>query len=118
MNPLGESDHVKAGLAPVQLSLSLDDSSFLSAPPKVVSRKPTPRARYDFVSAECPLAYEAFQGFKTEQKEQFDRISVFECYQRSALKAHYQCSLNRLVAQYEQSRHEKIEQVSLDNAAT
>lgn len=77
---------------------------------------PPIRRRYEAISIDAAVANEAFKGFRAQQTEQFENVSVFECHQRTALSAHHASSLRRLVVQQEAIRDEKMEQVrSRDN---
>ncbi|KAF1945082.1 hypothetical protein EJ02DRAFT_478066 [Clathrospora elynae] len=78
----------------------------LSTLPSIPSR----RTRHEPISIDSALANEAFKSFKTPQKEQFERISTFECNQRKALSAHHQSSMKWLVAQHETNRDKRKEQ--------
>jgi len=68
------------------------------------------RAQRQDSGTESGLVNEAFTDVKTQQKEQFERIAMFECSQHKALAAHQQHSFQRLVAQQEASRNERREQ--------
>jgi hypothetical protein len=57
------------------------------------------------------LEDDSFKGLKAQQKEQFQRISVFESNQRKALLAYHHWSLVRLSSRLESSREEKTKQV-------
>jgi hypothetical protein len=69
------------------------------------------RRRHEEISIDSALANEAFRSFRIGEKEQFERVSAFECNQRKALSAHHACSLKRLAVQREASRDLKLEQV-------
>lgn len=69
------------------------------------------RARHQEISVEFGLANEAFTNVKIQQKEQFERVAMFECSQHKALAVHQQHSFKRLIAQHEASRSERTEQV-------
>jgi hypothetical protein len=71
------------------------------------------RRRHEAISIDTALANEAFMSFRSEEKEQFERVSTFESDQRKALSAHHVSSFKRLAAQHEASRIEKMEQVSI-----
>ena len=72
---------------------------------------PVRRARHQEINVESALANEAFNSFRTQQKEELERVSAFECNQRKALSAYHQCLLKQLAAQHEANRHDRIEQV-------
>ncbi|KAF2030292.1 hypothetical protein EK21DRAFT_112013 [Setomelanomma holmii] len=72
------------------------------------------RRRHEAISIDSLLANEAFQSFRSEEKENFERVSAFESNQRRALSAHHSCSLKRLAVQHEASRDAKIEQHTVE----
>jgi hypothetical protein len=71
----------------------------------------TTRRRYEAISIDSAVANEAFKSLRKQEREQFERVAVFESNQREALSAHHTTSLKRLVAQHEASKDEKTEQV-------
>lgn len=73
---------------------------------------PARRARHEPISIDSALAQEAFKSFRVQQKEQWERVSTFECIQRKALAAYYRSELERLQVQYEAHKSERIKQVS------
>lgn len=83
-----------------------------SPPPTAVSQSSTAhRRRYEAISIDSALASEAFKSFRSQQKEQFDRVSSFESHQRQALSSIHQATLKRLQRQYEAQKQEKKEHV-------
>lgn len=74
--------------------------------PTVINRR-----RHEAINIESALANEAFKSFRSQEKEQFERISTFECNQRRALSAHHTSSLQRLTAQHKALKAAKMEQV-------
>ncbi|KAH7406045.1 hypothetical protein DE146DRAFT_431864 [Phaeosphaeria sp. MPI-PUGE-AT-0046c] len=68
------------------------------------------RRRHEVINIESALANEAFKSFRNQEKEQFERISTFECNQRKALSAHHASSLQRLAARQKALRAAKMEQ--------
>lgn len=68
------------------------------------------RTRHQEISVDLALAQEAFKSIKEQQKEEFERVSLFECNQRKALLAHHQRTLRQLTAQHKASREEQEEQ--------
>ncbi|USP82480.1 uncharacterized protein yc1106_09754 [Curvularia clavata] len=75
---------------------------------------PARRARHEPINIDSALAQEAFKSFKVQQKEQWERVSTFECVQRKALAAHYRNELERLQVQYEARQSERIKQHASD----
>jgi hypothetical protein len=73
----------------------------------------TNRRRHEAISIDSALANEVFRSFRSEEKEQFERVSAFECNQRKALVAHHMSSLRRLAAQHEATKNENRQQVVL-----
>lgn len=74
----------------------------------------TSRRRHEAISIESALAQEAFKSFRVQEKEQFERVIIFEANQRKALSTFHQVSLTRLASQHAVSKTEKITQVSLN----
>jgi hypothetical protein len=71
----------------------------------------TNRRRHEAISIDWVVANEAFTGFRSEEKVQFERVSAFECNQRKALSARHNGSLKRLAAQHEAAKSERMNQV-------
>lgn len=71
------------------------------------------RRRHEAINIESALANEAFKSFRTQEKEQFERVSAFECNQRKALTAHHTGSLERLATQHKALKAARMEQVGL-----
>jgi hypothetical protein len=69
------------------------------------------RSRHEVISIDSALANEAFKSFRTQQREQFERVSAFECSQRKALSAHHQWTMTRLKAQHKTNRLEQADKV-------
>lgn len=109
---LRDANYSEDSVSLTDLTHPLENTS-LPATNSVASHIPAQRARYEAINIDSALANEAFKSFKAQQKEQFERVSAFECNQRNALSAHHQSSLKRLEAQYEANRKEKMEQVGL-----
>lgn len=94
-------------------SVDLPRSSQSDAEPTVTleaQKAHARRTRRQDSGAELDSANEAFTNVRTQQKEQFDRVALFECSQHKALSAHQQHSFKRLIAQHEASRNERREQ--------
>jgi hypothetical protein len=70
------------------------------------------RRRHEAISIDAAVANEAFTKFRFQEKDQFEKVSAFECNQRKALLAHFTCSLKSLSAKQKISRDEKTQQVS------
>lgn len=94
-------------------SVELARPNAIPSPPATSTSLPLPptRRRYEAISIDSALANEAFKSFRTEQKEQFEKVSTFECNQRTALSAYHATSLRRLTVQQDASRDEKMSQV-------
>jgi hypothetical protein len=84
----------------------------LPAKSKSVPNTPPRRISLALPNGNSSLANEALKSFKSQQKEQFERVAAFENQQRKALAAHHQCSLKRLAAQHENNKDERREHVS------
>ena len=108
---LRDSGYYENDVSQAHLTEALESFSF-SIPAPIAPTIPVPRARHEAINIDLALANEAFESFRTQQKEQFERISTFECNQRTALSAHHQSSLRRLAIQHERSKIERTAQVS------
>lgn len=98
-------------------SIDLPRSSECSPSPVTTPVAPNAgprRTRHQEIKVDSALANEASANFKAEQKEQFERVAMFECSQWKALAAHHQSTLQQLTAQHEASRKERIEQHAQD----
>ncbi|EDU49919.1 hypothetical protein PtrSN002B_000167 [Pyrenophora tritici-repentis] len=80
----------------------------------VADNLPSKRTRHAPINIEAALANEAFKSFKTQQTEQFEHVSSFECTQRKALEAHHQTTLQRLKVRHDVTKEELIEQHTED----
>jgi len=84
--------------------------------PQAPADIPSKRTRHAPINIEAALANEAFKSFKTEQTEQFENVSTFECNQRKALEAHHHITLKQLKVRHDAMREELIEQVCVFQA--
>lgn len=109
-NSLPDSGYSENGMSSIELPRSTPTSPI--TPTSKVTLPSVRRARHQELNVDLALANEAFTSFRIQQKEQFERVAMFECHQRKALSAHHQCSLKRLTSQHKISRDERIEQVS------
>lgn len=100
-----QEEAVSATETPRQLDSHLQSTTLTSLP-----IMPT-RKRHEAISIDSALANEAFKSFRFEEKEQFEKVSAFECNQRKALSAHHAYSLKRLAARHGSSKADKLEQV-------
>ncbi|CAN9241285.1 unnamed protein product [Alternaria alternata] len=85
-----------------------------SEKPSALAQVPTRRSRHEAINIDSALANEAFKSFRTQQKEQFERVSSFECNQRKALSTYHRCSMVLLEAQYRIKREERVEKHNED----
>jgi hypothetical protein len=108
--PLRDSGYCEPEPSPVDPSHSHNGSS-ASVQSPTRSNIPPRRPRHEAISIDAALANEAFKSFKSQQKEQFERVSTFESTQRKALSVHYRHEMERLKAQHETRKSERIEQV-------
>jgi hypothetical protein len=94
-------------------AVDVDHSLNASLSPATSTSLPTVpnRRRHEAISIESAIANEAFKSFRAQEKEQFERVSVFECNQRKALLVYHTSSLERLTAQHEAGKTEKSQQV-------
>jgi hypothetical protein len=86
----------------------------LSEKPPTLPQLPARRTRHEAISIDSALANEAFKSVRTQQKEQLERVSLFECSQRKALSAYHQCAMQRLEAQYKTDRDGRVAKHSED----
>ncbi|KAL1796809.1 hypothetical protein ACET3X_005349 [Alternaria dauci] len=77
--------------------------------PPTLAQVPSRRPRHETIKIDSALANEAFKSFRTQQKEQFERVSSFECNQRKALSTYHRCTMVLLEAQYRINREERME---------
>jgi hypothetical protein len=87
----------------------------LSEKPPTLPQLPARRTRHEAISIDSALANEAFKSFRTQQKVQLERVSLFECSQRKALSAYHQCAMQRLEVQYKTDRDERVTKVRIDS---
>jgi len=85
-----------------------------SEKPSALAQVPARRSRHEAINIDSALANEAFKSFRTQQKEQFERVSSFECNQRKALSTYHRCSMVLLEAQYRIKREERAEKHNED----
>ncbi|KAF2643391.1 hypothetical protein P280DRAFT_251744 [Massarina eburnea CBS 473.64] len=102
---LRDSGYSEDGVSSIELP-RLDTEPFSTTP--TLARRDTPQI--DEVSFDSALAREAFKSLRAEQREQFQRVTLFESNQRKALAAHHQWSLRRLASQLESTKAERIRQ--------
>ena len=76
-------------------------------------QSPMRRTRHEAINIDLALAKEAFTSYRTKQKEELARVSLFECSQRKALSAYQYCSMQQLEAQSNIDKCERIEQVCI-----
>jgi hypothetical protein len=108
-----EKGYCEKGVSVVDLTHPL---GAISQPPISTSLPLIPsRRRHEAISIDAALANEAFTTFRSQEKEQFERVSAFECNQKKALSAHHRCSLIRLAASQNAISDEKANQVSSTN---
>jgi hypothetical protein len=88
-------------------------SPSISDKPPILPQSSIRRTRHEAISIESALAKEAFKSYRTQQKEQLERVSLFECSQRKALSAYNQCAMQQLEAQYHINRDKRVERVCL-----
>jgi hypothetical protein len=87
----------------------------LSEKPPTLPQLPARRTRHEAISIDSALANEAFKSFRTQQKEQFERVSSFECNQRKALSTYHRCNMVLLEAQYRIAKDERTEKVCVEH---
>ncbi|KAF2681300.1 hypothetical protein K458DRAFT_392090 [Lentithecium fluviatile CBS 122367] len=108
---LRDSGYSEDGVSPIELSHALDGNkgrqdSFPSLIPEMSHK--------DERDVHLALANEAFKSLKSEQRQQFQRVSLFESNQRKALSSYLQWSLKRLTDQLETSKAEKMKQHAVE----
>jgi hypothetical protein len=105
-----DSGYSEGGMSSIDLPPPMRNNPLPSTLPEA-QYAPARRTRHQEISVDLALANEAFKSFKAQQKEQFERVSTFECNQRKALSVHHQWSMKQLTAQHEASKKEKTEEV-------
>ncbi|KAH9868616.1 hypothetical protein J1614_007688 [Plenodomus biglobosus] len=98
-------------------SIELPRSPKKSAAPIIAQAalKTAPRhTRHQEINIDLALAKEAFTSFRAQQKEQFERVAMFECSQWKALSVHHHHALKQLMAKQKASKEERIEQHAQD----
>ncbi|KAJ4345979.1 hypothetical protein N0V95_005802 [Ascochyta clinopodiicola] len=111
LSSLQDSGYSENGMSSIDLPRPTQKKP-LPALSKSVPNTPPRRVSLQLPNGKSPLANEASRSFKSQQKEQLERIAAFENNQRKALSAHHQCSLKRLAAQHENNKNERKEHVS------
>ncbi|KAH7078269.1 hypothetical protein FB567DRAFT_131381 [Paraphoma chrysanthemicola] len=107
-----DSGYCEKVVSAVDLTHSLDAAS---QPATSTSLPLSPsRRRHEAISIDLALANEAFRSFRSEEKEQLERVAAFECNQRKALSAYHACSFKRLAVQHGASRDAKLDQHTLE----
>lgn len=99
-------------VSPTQIPAVPKDVTPEATPPPVPPKSPVRAPRYEVINIDSALANEAFKSFKSQQKEQFERISTFEVNQRKALSTHHQAQLKRLQDQHQTCKDEQAQKVS------
>jgi hypothetical protein len=107
---LRDSGYSEDGMSTIELSGPLDAdasrrSSFATPIPEICLG--------DDHGLSLALANEAFKSMKVEQRQQFQRVSLFELNQRKALSAYHQWSLKRLLLELEMGKAESVKKVGL-----
>ncbi|KAI4620599.1 uncharacterized protein J4E87_007287 [Alternaria ethzedia] len=88
--------------------------SLVSDISSALPQSPMRRTRHEAISIGLALAKEAFASYRTQQKEELARVSLFECSQRKALSAYQYCSMQQLGEQLEIDKNERIGQHNED----
>ncbi|XPS71484.1 hypothetical protein M3J09_003670 [Ascochyta lentis] len=108
LSSLRDSGYSENGMSSIDLPRPAQKTS-LPTLSKSVPNTPPQRVSLQLLNGNSSLANEALRSFKSQQKEQLERVAVFENNQRKALSAHHQCSLKRLAAQHENNKDERKE---------
>jgi hypothetical protein len=106
LRSLRDSGYSEDGISTIEFSEALDaessrQSSFTTPIPEIED------------DVKVALATEAFKSVKVEQRQQFQRVSLFESNQRKALSSYHRWSLERLSSKRETGKAEKAKQVGL-----
>jgi hypothetical protein len=112
VGPSDDSGYGEDSVASVGSSGSSQTNPLLDKAPTLPSIT-IRRTRHEVISIDSALANEAFKSFKSQQREQLERVSTFECNQRKALSAHHQSSLKQSKVQHETDREKRKELVCL-----
>lgn len=109
---LRDSGYSEDGMSSIDLPRILDTHVLVSEP-STMPVTPTHEIDDDDVARlASALESETFRQLKMEQREQYQRISVFEANQRRALAANQPPALERLATQLRLSKVEKAQEVS------
>ncbi|KAF2703863.1 hypothetical protein K504DRAFT_462933 [Pleomassaria siparia CBS 279.74] len=108
---LRDSGYSEDGLCSVDLSqalskLSHSNGSFVTAPDSPSQAL----ILADKELLEMAFADKAFTTLRAQQKEQFQRVSIFESNQRTSLAAYHQWALKRLLSKLEENKVESMKQ--------
>jgi hypothetical protein len=106
--PFRDSGYGEAGLSIAPRSSNITP---LPDKPPTLPMISIKRSRHEAISIDSALANEAFKSFRTQQREQFERVSAFECSQRKALSAYHQWTMTRIKAQHKTNRLQQAEKV-------
>lgn len=111
LSSLRDSGYSENGISSIDL-LRPAQKTPLPAVSKSMPNTPPRRISLELPNGNSSLANEALKSFKSRQKEQLERVAMFEDNQRKALQTHHQCSLRRLAAQHQNNKDKRNEQVS------
>jgi hypothetical protein len=111
LSSLRDSGYSENGMSSIDLPRPAQ-KTLLPTSSNSVPNTPPRRVSLQLPNGNSSLANEALKSFKSQQKEQLERVAAFESNQRKALAAHHQCSLKRIAAQHENNKEERKEQVS------
>ena len=105
---LRDSGYSEDGISTVDLSHSLDSDKGPQTPLPIA----IPGTNHeDEKNLGLALANEAFKSMMAEQRQQLQRVSLFESNQRKALSSYHQWSLKRLSSKLEATKAERTKQV-------
>ncbi|KAF3037169.1 hypothetical protein E8E11_004228 [Didymella keratinophila] len=111
LSSLRDSGYSENGMSSIELPRPAHKTPLLAASKSMPN---TPPRRISVHVPTGSLANEALKSFKAQQKEEMERVSVFEGKQRKDLKAHQRCSLKQLASQHEKNKDERKEQHILE----
>ncbi|KAJ8107013.1 hypothetical protein OPT61_g9157 [Boeremia exigua] len=113
LSSLRDSGYSENGISSIDLPrpaqkapLPVLSQSVPNTPPRRISLQP--------LAGNSTLANEALKSFKSQQKEQLERVAAFESSQRRALQDHHQSSLDRLASQHKTNRDKRSEHHALE----
>jgi hypothetical protein len=106
-----DSGYSENGMSSIELP-NVTDTQMLMSEPSAMQASPTHVINeFEAARLESALQSDTFQDLLKEQRNQFQRVSVFEANQRQTLLTNYRHSLDRLATQLKTTQLEREQQV-------